>query len=90
MAFFDRGVILVECQEWGSTPVLMDSWGKLVKIADNSLAANKRKMLDRPSGPEDDFSLRGRNILVRSTSLMKPLGCFHLEGQWSKEVRRKR
>ncbi len=36
--FFGRSVILVVRQESGSTPVLMDSWNKLVKTADSSLA----------------------------------------------------
>ncbi len=55
--FFGSGVILVVRQESGSTPVLIDSWKKLAKTADGSLAAYFRGRLERPSGPEDDFSL---------------------------------
>ncbi len=47
--FLGRGVILVVRQESGSTPVLMDSWNKLVKPADSSLAAYLRARLERPS-----------------------------------------
>ncbi len=56
--FFGRGVILVVRQESGNTPVLMDSWNKSVKTTDSSLAAYLRVRLERPSWPEDDFSLR--------------------------------
>ncbi len=34
--FFGRGVILVERQESGSTPVFMDCWNKSMKTADSS------------------------------------------------------
>ncbi len=40
--FFGRGMILVERQESGSTPVFMDSWNKSVKTVDSSLAAYLR------------------------------------------------
>ncbi len=56
--FFGRGLILVVHQESGSTPMLMDSWNKSVKAADSFLAAYLRARLERPSWPEDDFSLR--------------------------------
>ncbi len=56
--FLGRGVIPVVRKESGSTPVLMDSWNKSVKTADSSLAAYLRARLERPSWPEDDFSLR--------------------------------
>ncbi len=58
MTFFGRGVILVVRQESGSRHVLMGSWNRSVKIADNSLAAYLKARLERPSWPEDDFSLR--------------------------------
>ncbi len=56
--FFGSGVILVVRQESGSTPVLMDSWSRLVKIADSSPAPYLRVRLERLSWPEDGFSLR--------------------------------
>ncbi len=56
--FFGSGVILVVRQESGSTPVLMDSWNRLVKIADSSPAPYMRARLERLSWPEDGFSLR--------------------------------
>ncbi len=56
--FLGIGMILVVRQESGSTPVLMDSWNKLVKTADSSIAAYWRARFERPSWPEDDFSLR--------------------------------
>ncbi len=56
--FLGRGVIRVVRQESGSTPVLMDNWNKSVKTADSSLAAYLRARLERPSLPEDNFSLR--------------------------------
>ncbi len=52
--FFGSGVILVMRQESGSTPVLIDSWNKSVKPADNSLVAYLKARLERPSWPEDD------------------------------------
>ncbi len=55
--FFGRDVILVVRQESGSPPVLMDNWNKSVKIVESSLAAYLRGRFERPSGPEDDFSL---------------------------------
>ncbi len=51
-------MIRVVRQESGSTPVLIDSRNKSVKPADNSLVADLRARLERPSWPEDDFSLR--------------------------------
>ncbi len=51
-------MILVVHQEFGSTLVLMDSWNMLVKIADSSQAAYLRARLERPTWPEDNFSLR--------------------------------
>ncbi len=56
--FLGSGVILEVRQETGSMPVLMDIWNKSVKTADNSLAAYLRARLERPSCPEDDFTLR--------------------------------
>ncbi len=56
-SFFGSGVILVVRQESGCTPVLMDSWNKSAKTVDNSLAAYFRGRLERPPGPENDFSL---------------------------------
>ncbi len=57
MIFFGSGVILVVRQVSGNSPVLMDSWNKSAKTADSSLPAYFRGRLERPSGPEDDFSL---------------------------------
>ncbi len=54
---FGRYVILEIHQESSSTPVLMDNWNKSVKIVESSLAAYLRGRFERPSGPEDDFSL---------------------------------
>ncbi len=56
--FFVRGVVLVVRLEWARTPVLIDNWNKSVKTDDSSLAAYVRGRLERPSGPEEDFSLR--------------------------------
>ncbi len=57
MIFFGSGVVLVVRQEKGSTPVLMDRCNKAAQTADSALAAYFRGRLERPSGPEDDFSL---------------------------------
>ncbi len=51
--------MVVVLQESGSTPVIMDNWKNSVNTADSSLAANWRGGgLERPSEPEDPFSLR--------------------------------
>ncbi len=60
-------MILVVRQESGSTPVLMDSWNKLLKTADSSLAAYLRARLERPPWPEDDSSLRDWKAFVTVT-----------------------
>ncbi len=57
--FSGRGVILVERQESGSTPVLMDSWNMSVKIPWGG-------RFERPLEPEDDFNLRDTSLDKKS------------------------
>ncbi len=65
-------------QESGSTPVLMDSANKSAKTVDSSLAAYFRGRLERPSGPEYDFSLSDWKAFVTLTSFIKFSGAVRI------------
>ncbi len=54
--FFGRGVILVERQESGSTPMLIDGWNKSVQTTDRSLTSYFSGSLEKPLGSKNDFS----------------------------------
>ncbi len=69
------GVILVVCQESGSTPVLMDSWNKSVKTAHGSLAAYRKLNLTKVTYKQHYFFILSNLSIMKTVAVLNNSQC---------------